>query len=448
MAISNITVSSKDSQAHRWYALALLVISMAGGYMMLYALSPLQGLLQTLKGWTNEDYSLYSAAEPFLNVFCGLLFIGGMFLDRFGLSRAVGWASSAMIIGSGINWYALASGSLMGYTLFGIPASVAVAASGFMLFGVGVELAGVAASRTTVRWFAGRELSLAMGIQLACSRVAVAIGVWLSPRLALWGSADVARPVACAVGAIIVGAAAWFILCRMESRLSITPHVRLDAKQKRWNLRPMLTNKLFWLVTAVIVLYYASVLPFYRFAALLLTQTAGINTDDAATVLTIMPLAGALFTPVICASVDRKGMALRWLATGSAALTIAYIVLAAVISSDMDIFVRKVLAISVMTVLAIGSAIASASVWPLVPRIISAGDLGKGYAFIYWIQNLGFMVMPLIAGQLMGSDQNHYNYTAMTAAFAATAILCMGCILWLMARNRNYGLNLNAPEVK
>lgn len=440
--------TTSDTQAHRWWALTLLVIAMAGGYMMLYALSPLQGLLQALKGWSSGDYSLYSAAEPFLNVFCGLLLVGGILLDRFGLRRTVTGACSAMLIGSGINWYALAYDGLTGLTLFGIPASAAISASGFMVFGVGVELAGVAASRTTVRWFAGRELSLAMGIQLACSRVAVAAGLWLSPKITSWGAVSVSRPVAFCLGLIIAGTIAWLILCHMERPLSRSLQSGRKTARGSWDVRPLISNRLFWIVTVVVVLYYASVVPFYRYAALMLTQTVGLDTDGAAMLLSVMPLAGALFTPVVCAMVDAKGMALRWLAAGSATVAAAYIILASLDRFTWDSSTALVMAITVMTMLAIGSAIASASVWPLVPRIIRADDLGKGYALIYWIQNLGFMVMPLIAGYLMGTDAGHYNYTAMTAAFATTAIMCLGTVLWLAVRNKRDRLSLNDPERK
>lgn len=438
------TTSTTDTQAHRWRALTLLVIAMAGGYMMLYALSPLQGLLQTLKGWSSADYSLYSAAEPFLNVFCGLLLVGGILLDRFGLRRTVTGACAAMLIGTGLNWYALASDGLDGIAITGLPASVALSALGFMVFGVGVELAGVAASRTTVRWFAGRELSLAMGIQLACSRVAVAVGLWLSPKIALWSEASVARPLAVFCALIIIGTVAWLLLCRMERPLPATEHTKRVTAKGGWDIRTLLSNKLFWIVTAVVVLYYASVVPFYRYAALMLTRTVGLSTDEAATLLSVMPLAGALFTPAVCALVDAKGMALRWLAGGSAAVAVAYIILALLDRLPPDL--ATVTAIAMMTISAIGSAIASAAVWPLVPRIIRAEDLGKGYALIYWIQNLGFMAMPLVAGRLMGSDAEHYNYTAMTAAFAATAILCLATVLWLAVCNRRNRLNLNRPE--
>ncbi len=435
-----------DLQQHRWWALTLLVIAMAGGYMMLYALSPLQGLLNTLKGWSSADYSLYSAAEPFLNVFCGLLLVGGILLDRFGLRRTVRWACAAMLIGSGLNWFALANNTLGDAMLWGMPASVGIAASGFMVFGVGVELTGVAASRTTVRWFAGRELSLAMGIQLACSRVAVAAGLWLSPRIALWGEVSVARPVAVFVGLIIVGTIAWLILCGMERPLTAHSQSAQHVGKGSWDVRPLLSNSLFWIVTTVVVLYYASVVPFYRYASLMLTRTVGLSTDDAATLLSVMPLAGALFTPVVCALVDAKGMALRWLTAGSAIVAIAYLLLTLLDSELWDASTSLVVAIAVMTMLAIGSAIASAAVWPLVPRIISAGDMGKGYALIYWLQNLGFMAMPLIAGRLMGADAAHYNYTAMTAAFAATALICIGTVVWLTMMNRHNRLELNSPE--
>lgn len=439
--------SASEVPSHRWLALLLLVVAMTGGYVMLYTLSPLQGLLQSLKGWSAEDYSLYSAAEPFLNVFCGLLFVGGLVLDRYGLFRSVAGACSAMLIGAGINWYALVSESLAGSTLFGMPSSVAVAAVGFMVFGVGVELTGVAASRTTVRWFAGRELSLAMGIQLACSRVAVALGLWLSPKVAMWGTASVGRPVALALALILAGSPAWMALCRLERNLRKPGDAETASAGGGWNLRPLLTNRLFWIITSIIVLYYASVVPFYRYAALMLTQTVGLSTDDAATLLSVLPLAGALFTPVICWMVDKKGLALHWLACGSVLVAGAYTLLtiyAGGAERSSSVWVAAV----TMTVLAIGSAIASASVWPLVPRIIRTADLGKGYALIYWLQNIGFMVMPLIAGALMSADRDHYNYAAMTAAFTATAIICSGVILWLSVSNRNKDLGLNRPEKK
>ena len=220
-----VTKLMKDVPAIRWTALVLLASAMFFGYIFMDILSPLQELLQTHRGWDPAAYGHYAGSETFLNVFVFFLIFAGIILDKMGVRFTAILSGTVMFLGAAVNYYAVsdafigsgAEAFMNGFlnlpsewwniTPFfdGMPASAKMSAIGFMFFGCGVEMAGITVSRGIVKWFKGKEMALAMGIEMAIARVGVAVVVLGSPVLANITPISVSRPVAVAVILLLIG---------------------------------------------------------------------------------------------------------------------------------------------------------------------------------------------------------------------------------------------------
>jgi len=180
-----------ESTAARWTALVLVSITMLSAYYFVDMIAPLQSLMEKTYGWTPSNYGFFSGSEYMLNVM-GFLIISGIILDKMGI-RFTGLTATVVMLGGGlIKLYGLTpyfSAGGFGYEFFNsfwvsMPASAKVAAIGYGIFGIGVEMAGITTSRTIVKWFKGKELALAMGMQLATARMGASVAFFFSAMLA------------------------------------------------------------------------------------------------------------------------------------------------------------------------------------------------------------------------------------------------------------------------
>ena len=214
-----------DSKLWRWTALILLASAMFFAYIFVDILSPLQEFLQTQRGWDPVAYGHYAGSEPFLNVFVFFLIFAGIILDKMGVRFTAVLSGMVMVVGAGINYYAVSDffvessmetfftntlnlpQTWWNVTPFyaGMPASAKLSAIGFMIFGCGAEMAGITVSRGIVKWFKGKEMALAMGIEMAIARVGVAVVVVASPALAAIKPISVSRPVAFELVLLCIG---------------------------------------------------------------------------------------------------------------------------------------------------------------------------------------------------------------------------------------------------
>ena len=172
----------KDSAAARWTALVLLALMMFFAYMFVDVLSPLKSMLATQMGWDSATFGIYGSSEFFLNVFVLFLIIAGIILDKMGIRFTVVLSGAMMVVGALIKYYALsdtfASSSLAHWLnswWVTLPASAKLASLGFMIFGSGCEMAGITVSKAIVKWFTGKEMALAMGVEMAIARLGVAL---------------------------------------------------------------------------------------------------------------------------------------------------------------------------------------------------------------------------------------------------------------------------------
>ena len=244
----------------RWSAMVLIAMMMLFAHMFVDVISPLKELIQVQRGWTSDVFGTYAGSEYLLNVW-GFLIVAGIILDKMGI-RFTGLTSAiVMIVGACIKYFAV-SEAFMGTALEAwlnswweaMPASAKLASLGFMIFGCGAEMAGITASKALAKWFEGKEMALAMGLEMALTRVSVFIIFTISPRIAGIGGADpsVVRPVAFCAAMLVIGLLCYAIFCLMDKKLDKQlGDVAQGESEEEFKLADVVNifrSKLFWIV--------------------------------------------------------------------------------------------------------------------------------------------------------------------------------------------------------
>ena len=466
----------RDKAWARWTALVLLASAMFFSYIFMDILSPLQEYLQNTKGWEPMAYGRYAGSETFLNVFVFFLIFAGIILDKMGVRFTAILSGAVMFIGGFINYYALTdafAGSALenfmthfvnlpdtwwNITPFydGMPASAKLSAIGFMIFGCGVEMAGITVSRGIVKWFAGKEMALAMGTEMALARVGVAVVVVGSPFLAtLGGSISVSRPVAAGVLLLLIGLIMFIVYSFMDKKLEKELGESGEEKDdpfKISDLKYIFSSKVFWLVALLCVLYYSAIFPFQKYAINMLQCNLGVTAQQAGFVFFVFPLGAAVVTPFLGNYLDRHGKGASMLILGAILMIICHLTFAFVLPATQSAFI----AYTAIVVLGISFSLVPASLWPSVPKLVENRLLGSAYAVIFWIQNIGLYAFPMIIGAVLAAtnpgveDPMKYNYTVPMLVFASLGVLALfiGIALKALDAKKHYGLELpNKPAV-
>jgi MFS family permease len=299
----------RDSAAWRWTALLLLAFAMFCSYVFMDILSPIKDLMQETRGWDSAAFGRMQGAEVFLNVYVFFLIIAGIILDKMGVRFTAVLSGIVMLIGGIIKFYAV-SDAFIGTSLDqwftnnlnwdvnipfikdilpfakGMPGSAKVAAIGFMLFGCGVEMAGITVSRGIVKWFKGRETALAMGSEMALARLGVATCMIFAPFFAkLGGEVHVDNAVKFGVVLLCIALIMFIVYFFMDKKLDAQTGEaeEKDDPFKLSDLGKIFTSLGFWLVALLCVLYYSAIFPFQKYAVNMLQCNLTLNPADPTT---------------------------------------------------------------------------------------------------------------------------------------------------------------------
>ena len=540
-----------DKAWARWTALALLSLAMFCSYIFMDILSPIKDLLQTTRGWDSTAFGTMQGAETFLNVFIFFLIFAGIILDKMGVRFTAVLSGAVMLVGATVNWYALtdtfeASGlkvwfdnhlnyipgfDELGISPFyeGMPASAKFSAIGFMIFGCGVEMAGITVSRGIVKWFKGREMALAMGSEMALARLGLATSMIFSPMFAsMGGDIQVSRSVAFGVLLLLIALMMFIVYFFMDRKLDSQTHAA-EEKDDPFRLRDLgkiLSSAGFWLVALRCVLYYSAIFPFQKYAVnmlqcnLTLTLPAadsfwagetvtvlqyivmilvagfafasnfskvkalrftfltvaivslvgycymGYMRQSAAAIFAVFPLLAVGITPILGKFVDYKGKAASMLVIGSLLLIACHLTFAYILPMFKGSPIGGV-CVAYATILVLGASfsLVPASLWPSVPKLVDAKIIGSAYALIFWIQNIGLWLFPMLIGKVLTSSNPEisaaladgtmteevaavsYNYTAPLLMLACLGVAALLIGLALKAIDRKKHLGLEAPNV-
>ena len=434
-----------DSPIARWTVLIIVATAMMMGYFVNDVMSPLETLLEMPRsegglGWTPSNYGFFSGAGSFINVFLLMLFFSGLILDKMGIRFTGVLACSLMVLGTLIKYYAVTTD--FGESQFSIlnsqlPASAAVASLGFAVFGVGYEMTGITVSKSMVRWFTGHELALAMGIQLAMARLGTAAALSISAPIARHFT--LSTPLLVSLSFLIIGLLSFIVFCVMDRRLDDSRQAGDSSNEFRLSdILVTLRNPGFWLITLFCVLFYSAVSPFLKFSTKLMVMKYGVDPDIAGFFSSIAPFGTILMTPLFGLVYDRFGKGVTLVITGALMLTAVHFCFSMPMHSS-------IIAIALMVLLSIGYSLAPAALWPCVPKIIPLKCLGTAYSMIFFIQNFGRAIIPMLVGRANEVDPSYtssmliFGFTALGAALTAIA-------MWYVDRRKGYGLQL--PNIR
>lgn len=437
-----------DSKSARWTALVIVSVTMMFGYFFTDVMSPLEPLLTAAKeqgglGWSSDDYGFFSGSYGFFNVFLLLLFFGGIILDKFGI-RFTGIMSTVLMFGGAlIKWYAV--GNSFEGEMFGYPMQVIVACLGFAIYGVGCEIAGITVSKVIVKWFTGHELALAMGLQVALARIgtAAALAVALPFAKALGG---VSASVGLGAALLCAGMISFIVYSVMDKKLDASAAAAQTEPEEGFkfsDLKILFCNKGFWLITLLCLMFYAGVFPFLKFATKLMVSKYGVDPELAGLIPAMLPFGTIFLTPLFGSIYDKKGKGATLMIIGSVLLTFVHVVFALPIYS-------WVLAVAVMIILGVAFGLVPSAMWPSVPKIIPMKLLGTAYAVIFYIQNIGLSMVPILIGKVNGANTvgNTTDYTMSMSIFAVFGAVAILLSLALKAENKKKGYGLEEANVK
>jgi MFS family permease len=340
-----ITKSLRESATARWFALILVSLTMFFAYMFVDVLAPLKSLLETQKGWSNENFGSVGGSEFFLNVFAFMLIFSGIILDKIGVRKTAILAGLLMVFGASIKLYgvsdlfktdsglyqALDGFKLNFFNIFKIgplPASATMACIGFAIFGVGVEMAGITVSKTIVKWFKGKELALAMGLEMAIARLGVFAVFRLSPYLA--DGQFVTKPVAAVTGFLLIGLLSFIVYFFLDRKLDKQEKIELEKEDPFHvsDLKMIITSKTFLIVAGLCVLYYSAIFPFQKFASDMLSSRLEISEDSASALFSFFPIGAMILTPLLGFFLDTRGKGATMLIIGAVLMTICHLIFA------------------------------------------------------------------------------------------------------------------------
>ena len=339
-------LSLRDKPAARWGALAIISLTMFFAYMFVDVLSPVKTLVETELGWDSTVFGLYGGSEFFLNVFVGFLILAGIILDKMGVRFTALLSGSLMVIGALIKVYALSATFRNGgpgydainsfsqqiHSSFGwnLPPTALCACLGFMLFGCGTEMAGVTVSRAIVKWFKGKEMALAMGIEMAVARLGVSAILWISPWLSKKFETVQAPVIFCAL-LLCIGLLLYVVYWFMDKTLDSEIDAEEGEKEEPFKFRDLgkiFGNGVFWVVALLCVLYYSAIFPFQKFATEMLHYKVGFETEFASRLFSFFPFGAMVITPFLGAYLDRKGKGATMLILGSILMIICHLTFA------------------------------------------------------------------------------------------------------------------------
>jgi len=448
-----------ESKAARWTALAVVAFTMLCGYYLTDVMAPLKTMLEQQLSWSSSEYGTFTGAYGWFNVFLLMLILGGIILDKMGVRFTGKMATLLMVIGTAIKYWAVSTNMLDGQILFGMKTQVLVASLGFALFGVGVETAGITVSKIIVKWFRGKELALAMGLEMATARLGTMLALQTSAPIAK-ALGHVSMPILMALILLCIGMIAFFIYCGMDKKLDASiaeaDKGMVKEAEESFQLKDIgfiLRNRGWWFIAILCVLFYSAVFPFLKYASDLMVNKFGVDPETAGIIPSLLPLGTMVLTPFFGNLYDRKGKGATIMIIGAVLLIFVHAMF------SIPMFNQPWQAVLLVIILGIGFSLVPSAMWPSVPKIIPMKQLGTAYALIFWVQNWGLMGVPMLIGWVLdkycitgsrmidGISVPTYNYQVPMMIFTSLGILAILFGFLLKAEDRKKGYGLEMPNI-
>ena len=471
---------SMNTPLRRWTVLVIAALVMMMGYVFWDIVSPLSTTLKASPeeggmGWTAAEYGFYAGSYSIFNIFLLMLFFGGIILDKCGIRFTGLLATGMMLGGSVINYLAVTvipcdSYADLSFTLFGlipshIKVQVLIAALGFGMFGVGCDITGITVSKIVTKWFTGRELATAMGVQVAMARLGTASAISMSPVIA--NAYGLSAPILVGATLLLLGFVLFIVYILMDKRIDREQRASVKASEgsdssesseyseysehsedaankndDKFTFRDFLTvlrNPGFWLIALLCVAFYSSLRPFLKFATDVLVNNYGMDKETAGWVTSILPYGTIVLTPLFGVLYDRLGRGSLLMLIGCVIVTLCHVCLA------LPLLEHTWMVMVIMVLYGVSFSLVPSAMWPSVPKIVPLKQLGTAYSIIYYVQNIGLMLVPMLVGNIIDANTDtagHVDYTLPMVVFALLGIaaIILSLLLMVSDKRHHYGL--------
>lgn len=445
--VAEIQETLRESKAMRWLALLIVSFTMMFGYFFTEVISPLKPMLEAQLGWDSTAYGTVTSAYGWFNVFLLMLIFGGLVLDKMGIRFTAIGSALVMVVGALLKYCGIAYA-----TSLGIRSSMWMAAVGFAVFGVGVETAGITVSKVIVKWFKGKEIALAMGLQVALARLGSFGALAFCPYIAK--AFNVAAPVLLGAVLLCIGLITFIIYNFMDRKLD--HQIELDLEEEPFRVRDIgkiITNRGFWYIALLCVLFYSAVFPFYKYGPDLMVNKFGISEEHAGLIPSLVPFGTLFLTPLFGGIYDHIGKGASIMILGSLMLLVVHVILWAPGLTSVA------LAVVMVIILGIAFSLVPSAMWPSVPKIIPEQRLGTAYAVIFWVQNWGLMGIPFLLGVVLdktnpgvaaakyAGENVKYQYATTWLIFIACSALAIILAFMLKAEDKKKNYGLERPNI-
>ena len=444
-----------DSPVARWTVLALVALMMFFAYMFVDVMSPLKSLVESNLGWNSGVFGKYAASEYILNV-CGFLIIAGVILDKLGVRFSGILSAGLMVFGASIkfigisDWFqTTAFAQWLGTWWVEMPASAKMASLGFMIFGCGCEMEGTNVSKILAKWFKGKEMALAMGLEMAIARLGVFGVMWIAPLISAKFDGSVVAPLGFCGALLVIGLINFIIFGIMDRKFDnqlVEAGLATEEKSPEdefhvSDLGAIFKSKMFWIVALLCVLYYSAIFPFQRYAPNFLEETLNIDAASASQLFSCFPILAMILTPLLGIFLDRVGKGASMLMAGSVIMIACHLSFAFL----LPLFPSKGFALALIVILGVSFSLVPAALWPSVPKIIDEKILGSAYCLIFWVRNIGLCLVPMLIGSLRESTG---GYTIPMIVFSSFGVLAFIFSFFLKKEDRAKGYGLELPNIK
>jgi nitrate/nitrite transporter NarK len=384
-----------------------------------------------------------------------MLIFGGMILDKMGVRFTGLMATIIMIVGVATKYFGVSHdfggatvslfGSEWGYPLL-------VASFGYAVFGVGIEIAGITVSKIIVRWFKGKEMALAMGLEMATARIGTGLAIGLTPFLSRAFGNSISMPVLIGLILLCIGFLSFIVFVVMDKKRDAEEGADESTEEpfRFSDIINIIKLKGFWYLALLCVLFYSAVFPFLKYAPSLMINKFGISPELSGTLPALLPFGNILLTPFFGNLYDRKGKGATIMLIGAVMLVFIHLMF------SIPVLNNWVIALILILLLGVAFSLVPSAMWPSVPKIIPENQLGTAYALIFWVQNWGLMGVPLLIGTVLDKfcktgvidGKQTYDYTIPMLIFTAFGILALLIAYLLKKEDRAKGYGLELPNIK
>jgi MFS family permease len=394
-----------DSALARWGVVLLVSITIATCYYFYDAISPLKGTLTSELGWDSADYGQFRSAYSWPNVFLLMAVVGGIIADKLGIRITGNFFVSSMVVGAFLTWYGATdyfNGGGLGHAfmssfLSGWSPSLKMMWLGFLLYGFGAETSIVIISKVVVKWFRGREVALALAINLALARLGSMMGLIVSPRVL---KPDWTASLWLCFVLMAIGLLAWvvyvFIDVRYEREQRAIGSALADDEEPEEPFRfsdigKLVTNPSFLFIVFLCVTFYSAVFPFMNYAPDLLVNKFDMSLTLASDIASVVYFGTIFFTPLFGWIIDFKGLGASLMIVGSAMLVVVHLTFA----------LTSLNPLIPMFLLGMTFSLVPAAMWPAIAKIVGDNRLGTAYGLTFSVQNIGLYLFPILIGLVL-----------------------------------------------